>query len=703
MLTADRPISKKSQDLLGFSVFANALAHTIHDQPRQHGLVISINGSWGSGKTSAVELAIEHLTKLERHLPADEKTVLIRFEPWIFTGQSNLVAEFFAALAPQLKKHLGEAVADAAIGIKDATVGNAKNIFGALGTIAAILGEPATAATAKSASKITPAKTKGESVGLTQRREHLRKLLSKQKRRVLVLIDDIDRLQPDEMRLMLGMLKSVADLPGVIYLLPADVSVIRKATLIDAVSDEASFVEKIVQVNLDLPSPSRNGLDRLFSMAIKEVAGTAFIEEDELETIGYYVFNCYIKTPRNINQLANALRVSWPAMKDEVYFSDLLAVEAIRIFEPDLYKYVRRHKTEMLSGESADKGVTNERRSTVLKLLRDNGNSLANDFVRHLFPLFGFTYSRTKGAGATHGRRINDDEGYDLYFRWSPDPDMVSGPELREIQASLANGSSTKMLIAKIAKRKAVNGVSASNSLLTAITRDPSSFANPVDLIVSLLANHQEICDRANDTDFMFPASRRLGSAISMLINSIPPDERKNAIQEILLLPDVSVDAGSVLLKELVFVSDGSRPIPLAETEELIRRWVADRVSQHTSLLHSAHPARVIETISHVLGKEKARAMVQPLLNNKRFVAHLALDLMSRVQSSEKPRPYRELTRLPDPNVFDHQSILSTLATGPDSSLKKVEREDLGGFIDTLQNYVTRGIMPRFEAYLDEK
>ena len=119
-LFGDRPIKSELEDILGLSPFADALAKSLTEMVPDDGLVVSVEGKWGTGKTSALELTQRRVIvrELARELrtsiaeieerdwfaieaewndrAVSRRTHLIRFNPWNFSGQENLVKAFFS-------------------------------------------------------------------------------------------------------------------------------------------------------------------------------------------------------------------------------------------------------------------------------------------------------------------------------------------------------------------------------------------------------------------------------------------------------------------------------------------------------------------------------------------------------------------------------------------------------------------------------
>ena len=71
----DQPIARPAEDRFGIDPFAKALASSIQKMPSPEGAVIALNGPWGSGKSSAVNLVLYHLNE------ADEANEIVVVRP----------------------------------------------------------------------------------------------------------------------------------------------------------------------------------------------------------------------------------------------------------------------------------------------------------------------------------------------------------------------------------------------------------------------------------------------------------------------------------------------------------------------------------------------------------------------------------------------------------------------------------------------
>src|SRR5215469_14011772 len=103
MLTNDTPISTPEDDQFGVDPFAQALARAISGMPAPNGVVVAINGPWGCGKSSVLNLVLFHLNDLVKK----EQIKVIRFSPWWLSGTDEITAAFFADLEAAIGRSIG--------------------------------------------------------------------------------------------------------------------------------------------------------------------------------------------------------------------------------------------------------------------------------------------------------------------------------------------------------------------------------------------------------------------------------------------------------------------------------------------------------------------------------------------------------------------------------------------------------------------
>lgn len=100
-LSNDTPINNRDNDMYSYSRLAERIADCICSaNAEDSSFTIGISGSWGSGKTSLINLVESELSDRKSHnLNVPE---VLRFNPWRFNSQEQLLTEFFSALSSKL-------------------------------------------------------------------------------------------------------------------------------------------------------------------------------------------------------------------------------------------------------------------------------------------------------------------------------------------------------------------------------------------------------------------------------------------------------------------------------------------------------------------------------------------------------------------------------------------------------------------------
>jgi len=214
LLSSDRPLNDPAADLFGHAPFAKAIARSLLRDCPPEGLVIGIYGAWGLGKSTALNFLERYLVDLAGD---EDPPLVIRFNPWWFSGQDDLVRRFFNAF-------------ESAVFNARATRRKLKT---KLAAFASALGElvpevPFPGATAASKA-LGLAASAVKNPDIVQLKADLVAELQRVTLRIVIIMDDIDRLAADEVRLMFRLIKAVADFPNVTYVLAFDRSVTGRA------------------------------------------------------------------------------------------------------------------------------------------------------------------------------------------------------------------------------------------------------------------------------------------------------------------------------------------------------------------------------------------------------------------------------------------------------------------------------------------
>ncbi len=365
--------------------------------------------------------------------------------------------------------------------------------------------------TSKFASTFFP---EGETVESNFRR--LSKILESQKCRFLMIIDDIDRLSPDEALAIFRLVKSVGRLPNVMYLLVFDRQLAEKAVMERYPSEGPHFLEKIIQAGFELPPPTQTDLNEAVLHAIDEICGSPG-ESQIVRTMNifYDVVAPYITTPRHVTRLQNAVSVTWPAIAKEVNLADFIALEAIRLYEPGLFSAIRLRRAELCGVRQGNLGRSfDERFEVFLKDLPESRHELAKISLQRLFPkLERVGYDGEWIPEWSSERRVCVDTHCDTYFRLSLADGSLPFEQIQELISHAEDLEFVQNALRNAAATERKRGKSMVpvylDSLRTEAGRVEKSKVEP--LLTALFEIHDEIdLEKDADSGFMGMANTSL-------------------------------------------------------------------------------------------------------------------------------------------------------------------------------------------------
>jgi predicted KAP-like P-loop ATPase len=371
-LSADRPINSKKEDGLKRARFSEALAKVIQGWRKKPSLVIGLYGEWGSGKSSIKNMLIETL-----NAEGTQPLSIVEFSPWQVSGQ-DLLAENFLR---EVGKALGKSAAPDEVALKKRIA--RWKVYSACLSIAASVARTwkaaqnsappsplqpiaeATSIALDSAAAVVKTGAEGieadgtlETMSLTELKDAVSEDLSQLDTPILVILDDVDRLTKEEIRLTLQLVKANADFPNLIYLILAQKDIVVKALDEIAPGRGDIFLEKIVQVPFDVPTVNRKQLQDLFLKGLNDLllhpSLTSRFDKTYWSRLFPEIFPLF-RNIRDINRFLGSLAFHIELFRNgdtfEVNPVDLIALEALRVFENGLYSRLASDK-EILTYEA---------------------------------------------------------------------------------------------------------------------------------------------------------------------------------------------------------------------------------------------------------------------------------------------------------------------------------------------------------------
>ena len=102
-LYPDEPIDTSEEDLFGFKRSVEGMAEEILAIEKNKSMIIALNGAWGTGKSSFLNLLEKQLNKNQPNenqpnKDDNKKPIVIRFNPWNYSSVDQLITMFFTEL-----------------------------------------------------------------------------------------------------------------------------------------------------------------------------------------------------------------------------------------------------------------------------------------------------------------------------------------------------------------------------------------------------------------------------------------------------------------------------------------------------------------------------------------------------------------------------------------------------------------------------
>jgi predicted KAP-like P-loop ATPase len=429
---SDNAINKPEEDLFNFKYYASKVQKLIQlNSSNLEPLTIGIYGKWGEGKTSFLNLIdnkIEHFDKKN----GDKEYLTWHFNPWRYSNEEEMMFAFFDGLSKRFyanektslnevgkwiskySKYLKAIKISASIGIPNTINGNVDfnidEVFKALGE-----------------------DLKGEQITLETLKDKVNDAIKKANFKVIVFIDDLDRLDKEEIYTILKLIQLNANFNNFIFIVNLDIDQVSKAIKDrygDHEEDGKMFLEKIINIPIHLPKIEAADLKEFFRRKIYQVKTNLNLNNNEeideiFKEIDMEFSSDLFSSPREIIRVLNSFFLGAFAIGNEVNLRDLFWIEYLKIKNGDCYNFIKRYQSKSIFQES-DKTIDfNDDYESKVKpsgsrkyILEEFKN--VNIIIKALFPEYGNQLSISGGKpdldALVKELRINTLDHFEKYF-----------------------------------------------------------------------------------------------------------------------------------------------------------------------------------------------------------------------------------------------------------------------------------------------
>lgn len=532
---SDIPITSSDDDQLDRGGFAKILAQTLIKLNSPDTFTVGLYGKWGSGKTSIVNMTLDEITEQEKDISEKDRFIAIHFEPWNFSDSDQLLSQFFLRLANEFRSKKDKCLTK--IGEALETYSDALDSAKAIPRIGWVF-PICRKILAKAGKKM---KKDLDENDILQQKNYVMDLLKQQEKKILVVIDDIDRLNNEQIRQIFQLITSVAKFPNTIYLLVFDKEIVVKALEKVQEGDGEEYLEKIIQMPIEVPRISREKLREVLHNKLN----TILIRHENIgfaETRWNQIYrSCvdpYITNIRDINRLCNSVQFKSTTIYTEIDFTDMVAISVLEIYFPQIYEWVKENKS-ILTGQnyfSAVGGKTPKdwyelylsEIKTLLpcknKEMQKKEAEVAITFLSCLFPYFGNKIGENFEVNDLElflkNNQIAHPKKFDRYFHLDLDNIGLKKAEIKNAIFSLNCDEFSEYLLS-LDKRGTSYGFL--EEVKAAISEIPSDRAK---MIIQTLFSTSTLLSSASDNVFRLPSSSHADRMIIDLLDVIPTTDR---------------------------------------------------------------------------------------------------------------------------------------------------------------------------------
>ena len=544
----DYPIDSNEKDLLDRSYFSDILAKTIVNFENKDSYTIGIIGGWGTGKTSIVNMMEQAIEEMDKE--TEDETIILRFEPWHFADSTQLLTQFLLWLSNNFRSRGNKALK----GIGDALkqYSGAMSFAEVIPTWGSVIAGAGKFAFRNIGRLLSP-----ENQDILKQKAKVEKQLGKLEQKIIIIIDDIDRLSNKQIREVFQLVSAVAKFPNVIYLLVFDKEIVVKALEEIQSGDGEEYLEKIIQIPIEIPEIPESKLSDILCEKLDTILeGTnASFEGERWNNNFISCVRPFIKNLRDINRLCNLLNFKLVKIAEEVDFTDMVIISLLELSMPRVYKWIKNNKN-LLIGNRIDLYFEEKDKSTKelyqkyypqIEMLFDNENNqfekenkvkTAINCISCLFPLFGRKIGEGYGVEESYSRKhslISHPDKFDRYFNYDINQIDIQKTTIEEVLFSCDENTITDIFVQEDINSNVIEFVEEIVARIKEVTSERAGIIFNSMLLVSCLLKSE-----SNEKLFSLNASSHVIHRCIEVLGQVNEYERSNNILSLIERSDLN-------------------------------------------------------------------------------------------------------------------------------------------------------------------
>ena len=294
----------------------------------EHSFVINIGENYGYGKTSFFLFLSEELKSMTN------QSIYFDYKPWLCDSANAIIIEFFQTLRNELSPYV-------------------TNLDRKINKYTKSLIQDYTRQTGIS----TINSLFHTSQTLKEEHDEIANAIKKIDLPIIIFIDDVDRLQNDELMVLLKLIRDTADFGNIFYILAADKPFLINSLNSLGIEYPEEYLKKFINYEFTFPSN-----DSITTTLLKNEISTILnsylpieLAKKESQSINELIqlnnpFNNFRDVKRFLNNYTYMLdAIKMNRGKINIDYTDLFALTLIQYLQPELYKVLRDYDERILS------------------------------------------------------------------------------------------------------------------------------------------------------------------------------------------------------------------------------------------------------------------------------------------------------------------------------------------------------------------
>ena len=370
---------------------------------RKHSYALGVTGSWGSGKTTFLEV-------LKSHVKGRAEIVI--FNPWMCRTPEQVTLDFFASLRHQLSStyRISKSIKDYARALNGISL---TPFLGLSLNIHAVQGD-----------------------SLYVKKKKLSDKLAELPKPVIVFIDDLDRLEREEVFEVLRLIRNTADLSNLIYVVAYDKAYVRQVLEQKNIGNALAYLEKIFPIEVCLPMVEKYLIWNVLQSEICAPASSAEFAKQlfqDFNTEDVELVLRILSTYRRAKRFARIYMLNTTYVNRELYreidYADLFWLILLQVYDSKVYEILVHEPLKLLYKDKKRlvlrDGIKDQKEVNQNRYTYTGERFWESETPQILIRVFGKNFKREKRL---RPQRVYSIENYEKYFALSiPEQSLTFG------------------------------------------------------------------------------------------------------------------------------------------------------------------------------------------------------------------------------------------------------------------------------------